>query len=102
MTGAGPWSNHIQCNKTNVTRRQAHQGTLGEEGALTFYKLEADGLQLATVCKGTSEYDPRMYCLSECEGRIWHPEPNLGSLKPEDQERPTLVAVALPPLQADA
>ena len=40
MAGAGPWSNQIQCNKTNITRRQAHQGALGEEGALAFYKLE--------------------------------------------------------------
>lgn len=41
MTDAGPWSNQIWCNKTNVTRRQANQGTLGDEGALTFYKLES-------------------------------------------------------------
>lgn len=53
MTDAGPWSNKIQCNKTNVTRRQANQGTEGDEGAWTFHRLESGGV---SVC-----YDVQMY-----------------------------------------
>lgn len=34
MTDAGPGSNQIQYNKTNVTRRQGNQGTLGDGGSI--------------------------------------------------------------------
>ena len=40
--------------------------------------------------KCTLEHDLRMYCLSECECRIWPSEPSQEHLKPEDQGRPTL------------
>lgn len=65
MTPAGPCSNQIPCNETSVTRSRANQDTVGDEGALTFYKLESWWVSL--FYKWNTEYDPRMHCLSESQ-----------------------------------